>query len=218
MSDDIIPKTPSADDYSAEPARGLIDPTEDPLDLLKTWLAEARGAEPNDSNAMSLATVDEDGLPDVRIVLLKGVGPGGLTFFTNYTSEKGRQLAAHPKAALCFHWKSLRRQVRVRGEVERAPDTEADAYFATRSRMSQIGAWASDQSAELAKRSDLEEAARLLEDRYSSETKVPRPEHWGGFRLAPQSIEFWQDQPYRLHDRVKYDRDGEAWRTVRLYP
>lgn len=219
MTDPIIPKTPSETDYEASGARPLIDETADPVELFKIWLAEARETELNDSNAMSLATVDGEGMPDVRVVLLKDVSADGFTFFTHLTSAKGQQLSSsRPVAALGFHWKSLRRQVRIRGTVSRIPDKDADAYYASRARKSRLGAWASDQSQPLSNRAELEARLARFEQAYDGEVDIPRPPNWIGFCVSPSSIEFWQDQPFRLHDRVVFKRSGEAWRTTRLYP
>jgi pyridoxamine 5'-phosphate oxidase len=173
-------------------------------------------SEPNDPNAMALASVDGEGLPDVRMVLLKGHDAKGFVFYTNFESAKGRELLAHPKAAALFHWKSLRRQVRVRGPVSAVTDREADAYFATRSRGSQLGAWASRQSQPLESRAVLEAAAAEFASKYPGD--VPRPPYWRGFRLAPQEIEFWHDGHFRLHDRIVFRRKGEGWEKTRLYP
>jgi pyridoxamine 5'-phosphate oxidase len=190
--------------------------TADPISLFSSWLDEARASEPNDPDAMALATVDAEGLPDVRMVLLKGHDANGFVFFTNQESTKGLELGASPKAALCFHWKSLRRQVRVRGPVTGVTLAEADIYFATRARGSQIGAWASQQSRPLESRAALEKAAAEFGTKYPGE--VPRPPYWTGYRIAPQEIEFWQDGVYRLHDRVVFRRKGSSWDKQRLYP
>jgi pyridoxamine 5'-phosphate oxidase len=198
---------------------GDFTESSDPLALFEAWFAEAKAAEPNDPEAMALATVDAAGLPDVRVVLLKSADERGFVFYTNEQSAKGAELAANPKAALVLHWKSIRRQVRVRGPVERVSDAEADAYFATRSRLSQIGAWASDQSRPLDSRATFEARVAETERRFAGK-EVSRPPHWGGYRVVPVQIEFWMDQPYRLHDRVTFTRDGAggAWRKTRLYP
>jgi pyridoxamine 5'-phosphate oxidase len=188
-----------------------------PIALFGEWLAEAGGTEPNDANAMALATVDESGLPDVRMVLLKGHDEAGFVFYTNYESAKGRELLAHPKAALCFHWKSLHRQVRVRGPVTTVSPAEADEYFASRPRGSRIGAWASRQSRPLESRFALEKAVAVFTAKFGI-GEIPRPEHWSGFRLAPVEIEFWHDRPFRLHDRLKFSRTPAGWERTRLYP
>lgn len=190
----------------------------DPLAFFRTWLDAAAATEPNDPNAMSLATIGTDGIPDVRIVLLKGLDDKGFGFFTNTESRKGLELAAHPVAALCFHWKSLRRQVRVRGPVELVSDEEADAYFAQRPRGSQIGAWASIQSRNLDSRATLEQRVTDYTTHFG-EDEVPRPPFWSGYRVIPTRIEFWQDREFRLHDRMVYERDQHnRWRVERLYP
>lgn len=191
--------------------------TEDPLVLFQSWLAEAGESESNDPTAMSLATVGQDGMPSSRMVLLKGSDEHGFVFYTNYESRKGVQLLDHAKAALLFHWKSLRRQVRIEGEVQQVLSEEADEYFATRPRQSQIGAWASDQSRPLAGRFELEKRVARFAAKFAV-GKIPRPPHWSGFRVVPARIEFWQDGAFRLHDRLVYLRDGPAWRTERLYP
>lgn len=215
-----IPASPSEQDYlqkvaEAEPLAPITD--RDPIALFGEWLAAAVKTEPNDANAMTLATVDNEGLPDARMVLLKGVDDAGFTFFTNFESAKGRELLAHPKAALVFHWKSLRRQVRVRGDVAPVSEAEADAYFASRARSSQIGAWASDQSRELPDRLALERRIAEMGLRFGLGS-VPRPPHWSGFRLAPLSLEFWRDRPFRLHERLVFDRIDDGWTVRRLYP
>ncbi|HMN85376.1 MAG TPA: pyridoxamine 5'-phosphate oxidase [Bauldia sp.] len=189
----------------------------DPIALFGEWLAEAAGTEPNDANAMALATVDETGLPDVRMVLLKGHDAAGFVFYTNYGSAKGRELLGQPKAALCFHWKSLRRQVRVRGPVTTVTAAEADEYFASRPRGSRIGAWASKQSQPLESRFALEKAVAVYTAKFGI-GEIPRPDHWSGFRLAPVEIEFWHDRPFRLHDRLKFARTPGGWDRTRLYP
>ena len=192
---------------------------EDPFALFADWLREAEASEPNDPNAVALATVDAAGLPDVRMVLLKGFDAEGFVFYTNFESAKGRQLLASGKAAMCFHWKSLRRQVRVRGPVAEVSDAEADAYFASRPLGSRVGAWASDQSRPLEDRAVLEARVAELSEHYS-DGAVPRPAHWSGFRLVPLQIEFWHDGAFRLHDRAVFSREDEAggWRIERLYP
>jgi pyridoxamine 5'-phosphate oxidase len=189
----------------------------EPFALFAEWLGEATRSEPNDPNAMALATVDADGLPDVRMVLLKGFDTDGFVFYSHTASAKGRELAANPKAALLFHWKSLRRQVRVRGPVTPVSDAEADAYFATRPKQSQLGAWASKQSQPLESRMAFEKAIALVAAKYALGA-VPRPPGWSGWRIIPQAIEFWHDRPFRLHDRILFTRDGGDWRKTRLYP
>lgn len=188
-----------------------------PFSLFSDWFAEARSTEPNDSNAMALATVSADGQPAVRMVLLKGHDERGFVFYTNFEGRKAAELIARPRAALLFHWKSLRRQIRIEGPVARASDAEADAYFATRSRNSQLGAWASDQSRPLESRESFIARFKEMEDRYAS-SDVPRPPHWGGFRLIPERFEFWLDGDNRLHHRRVFERDGAGWREGLLYP
>ena len=216
----LIPASPSDDDYVrqvVEAAPLPLLPEKDPIALFEDWFRAALKAEPNDANAMTLATVDEAGAPDARMVLLKGVDAAGFTFFTNTQSAKGRELAAHPAAALVFHWKSLRRQVRVRGPVEPVTPAEADAYFATRARPAQIGAWASEQSRDLEGRLALEKRVAETGLRFGL-GPVPRPPHWSGYRVVPKAIEFWRDRPFRLHERLVFERQGGAWTTRRLYP
>ena len=190
----------------------------DPFQLFDEWFAMAREREPNDANAMALATAGSDGGPHVRMVLLKGHGPAGFIFYTNEHSAKGEQLRANPRAALLFHWKSLRRQARIEGTVEPVSDEEADAYFATRSRDSQLGAWASDQSKPLENRAHFEERYEKMKERFKG-GDVPRPEHWGGYRVVPDGIEFWTDRPHRLHERRLFTRASDGnWCEGLLYP
>ena len=190
---------------------------DDPFALFADWFEQAQQTEINDPNAMALASVDESGMPSVRIVLLKDVGADHFVFFTNYTSRKSAELLATKKAAFVIHWKSLRRQIRVVGSVTKASAEESDAYFATRSRASQIGAWASDQSSELATRQTLMDKVAEFDTAYPDE--VPRPPHWGGFVISPQEIEFWADGDARLHDRFRYERNQAGlWQAQRLSP
>lgn len=193
--------------------------SDEPFKLFAAWLKDAESSEPNDPTALSLATVDEHGMPNVRMVLLKGFEDGGFTIYTNFESQKGRELLASKKAAMCFHWKSLRRQIRVRGNVSVVSDADADAYYASRPRGSRIGAWASKQSRVLESRFALEKAVAEYTAKYPV-GDIPRPEYWSGFRLEPVSIEFWHDRKFRLHDRIVFSRNsaGEPWSKTRLYP
>ena len=216
----LIPPSPSEDDYvaqvaAAEPMPQLSEG--DPFSLFNEWLAEAVAKEPNDANAMSLATVDASGMPDVRMVLLKDADARGFVFYSHLASAKGRELAANPKAALLFHWKSLRRQVRVRGPVTPVTAEEADAYWATRARPAQLGAWASEQSRPLPDRMAFEKKIAEYGLKFGL-GKVPRPPHWSGWRVEPQVIEFWQNRPFRLHERLVFAKSGEGWTTSRLFP
>jgi pyridoxamine 5'-phosphate oxidase len=190
---------------------------DNPIKLFHAWFADAIQAEPSDPNAVALATANASGRPSVRMVLLKDVDVRGFVFYTNLDSRKGRELRENPRAALCFHWKSLDRQVRVEGRIEPVEDTEADAYFASRDRASRIGAWASLQSQPLESRFALERRVAEFTAKFHVGT-VPRPPYWSGFRLVPDAIEFWQERPFRLHDRTLYHRDGDAWTARKLYP
>ena len=198
---------------------GDFTEADEPVRLFAEWFAEAKRADPVNPDAMALATVDADGLPNVRMVLLKGFDERGFVFYTNVESVKGHELAAAPKAALTFYWKPLQRQVRARGTVEAVSKEEADAYFASRSRMAQIGAWASKQSRELESRLAFEKAIALNTAKFAIGT-VPRPEYWSGYRVMPREIEFWQERPFRLHDRVTFARASltAPWTKTRLYP
>jgi pyridoxamine 5'-phosphate oxidase len=189
----------------------------DPIALFQEWLTEAEASEPNDPTAMCLATVDAAGAPSARMVLLKGLDQRGFAFYTNLESRKGGELAAWPMAALCFHWKSLRRQVRVEGPVEPVTEAEADAYYGSRARVSQLGAWASDQSRPLDSRATLEGRVAAMEARFAGR-EVTRPPNWSGFRVLPRAIEFWKDGAFRLHDRIVFRRAESGWETERLYP
>jgi pyridoxamine 5'-phosphate oxidase len=194
-----------------------IGPNRDPIEQFKVWLADAERSEPNDPNAMALATATPDGIPSARMVLLKGVDADGFAFYTNLGSRKALELAANPRAALCFHWKSLRRQVRVEGSVVPVTDEEADDYFATRARVSQIGAWASKQSQPLIGRFELEARVAKYAAKFTLGA-VPRPPHWSGYRVIPDSVEFWEDRPFRLHMRFLFRRTPDGWTAQEIYP
>jgi pyridoxamine 5'-phosphate oxidase len=199
-----------------------ITNSQNPISLFKDWLREAEASEPNDPNAMTLATVGQDLMPSARMVLLKDVTDKGFTFYTNSLSQKGQELALNPKAALCFHWKSLLRQVRVQGAVEFVSEAEADAYFNSRHPISRLGANISKQSQVLGTREELVLAVKSLEESYlNRENEIPRPKHWRGYRVIPMRIEFWQQGDYRLHDRFLFERraaDSDEWQLHRLYP
>jgi pyridoxamine 5'-phosphate oxidase len=220
MSNDLIPPSPRYDPNAPPaPDDAALFAEKEPFQLFERWFDEAKQKEPNDPNGMALATADASGFPDVRMVLLKGVDARGFVFYTNAESAKGRQIEANPRAALCFHWKSLRRQVRVRGLISLASDVEADAYFVSRDRGARLGAWASEQSRPLPDRLALEKRIAEFALKYGV-GEVPRPTHWRGYRLAPLAFEFWRDRPFRLHDRLTFTReqvDG-AWVKGRLYP
>jgi pyridoxamine 5'-phosphate oxidase len=212
MKGKLLRSTPQARTASMDDIRNR-----DPITLFQEWLAEAEASEPNDPNAMCLATVDASGLPSARMVLLKGIDPRGFAFYTNLDSRKGGELAGQLVAALCFHWKSLRRQVRIEGTVEPVIGSEADAYFASRARISQLGAWASDQSRPLDGRATLEARVAAVEARFAGQA-VSRPPNWSGWRVIPRAIEFWKDGAFRLHDRIVFRRGEAGWETERLYP
>ena len=218
--DDLIPPSPKYDPNAPPPPDDAAFFAEaEPFRLFERWFADAKQKEPNDANAMALATADASGAPDVRMVLLKGVDASGFVFYSNAESAKGEQLGANPRAALCFHWKSLRRQIRVRGAIEPASDAEADAYFQSRDRGARLGAWASQQSRPLEDRLALEKRIAEFALKYGL-GEVPRPPHWRGWRLVPLTIEFWRDRPFRLHDRLQFSREtpASAWSKRRLYP
>jgi len=224
MTAPVIPPSPSREEYARDYAAALaangdetIFDRPEPSGLFIDWLGDAKRTEPNDANAMALSTVDAHGAPDSRMVLLKDIDTRGFTFYSNRESAKGLDLAGHPRAALLFHWKSLRRQVRVRGAVEPVTEAEADAYFASRARESRIGAWASDQSRPLDDRAALEAAVAQESARFEGED-VPRPGHWTGWRVVPESIEFWRDRPFRLHDRLRFSLQAGSWVRTRLWP
>jgi len=219
MSDTLNPSRQADNSQQNSASDDKMFTSLDPVGLFAEWLAEAEKSEPNDPNAVALATVDNSGLPDVRMVLLKDVDEKGFVFYTNLESAKGQELAAQPRAAMCFHWKSLRRQVRVRGAVIPVSAEEADTYYASRTRGSRIGAWASAQSRPLESKFALEKQVALVAAKYPIGT-IPRPPHWSGFRIVPQHIEFWRDGAFRLHDRRLFRRDtvDQPWAMSRLYP
>ncbi len=194
-----------------------IDVNQEPFSIFKKWLNEARDSEINDPNAAALATVDSEGMPNVRMVLLKDVDASGFVFYTNFNSTKGREILASGKVAMGFHWKSLRRQVRIRGAVEQVSELEADEYFESRHPQSRLGAWASHQSEPLESRQVLLDRLEVFEERFGDEN-IPRPPYWSGFRIIPVSIEFWQDGEFRLHDRIVFESKEDGWQTMRLNP
>ena len=206
-------------DLPDQPEEELLPTNREPIDLFHEWMQEAQESEVNDPTAMCLSTVDANGMPNNRMVLLKDASQQGFTFYTNYESAKGKELLANPTAALCFHWKSLRKQVRIRGNVKQVTEQEADAYFASRPKGSQIGAWASKQSRELEERYALEKSVAFYTAKFNI-GNIPRPDYWSGFRLEPLEIEFWKDKPFRLHDRVVFLRKttDEKWANTKLYP
>jgi pyridoxamine 5'-phosphate oxidase len=217
---DLIPPSPKYDPAGQSPPDDAVLFAEsEPFTLFERWFKEAKDKEPSDPNGMALATADADGFPDVRMVLLKGFDAQGFVFYTNAESAKGRQLEANPRAAAVFHWKSIRRQVRLRGLVEAVSAAEADAYFQSRDRGARLGAWASQQSRPLEDRLALEKRIAEFAAKFGV-GEVPRPDYWRGYRLVPLAIEFWRDRPFRLHDRLVFTRDapGQAWARRRLYP
>lgn len=219
-SDDLIPPSPKYDPNAPPSADdAALFAESEPFQLFESWFKEAKAKEPNDPNGMALATADASGFPDVRMVLLKSFDAAGFVFYSSAESAKGRQLEANPRAAFVMHWKSLRRQVRVRGLVEKVSDAEADAYFQSRDRGARLGAWASQQSRPLEDRLALEKRIAEYAAKYGL-GEVPRPEYWRGYRIVPLAIEFWRDRPFRLHDRLAFTRDapGRAWSKSRLYP
>jgi pyridoxamine 5'-phosphate oxidase len=217
--DELIPPSPKYDANSPPPDDAALFAEHEPFDLFARWFTEARAKEPNDPNAMALSTVDAEGMPDVRMVLMKGFEDGAFVFYTNAESAKGRELAANARAAVCFHWKSLGRQVRARGLVEFVSDAEADAYFQSRDRGARLGAWASTQSRPLEDRLALEKRIAEFALKFGV-GEVPRPPHWRGYRIVPLAMEFWRNRPFRLHDRLVFTREtpGAAWKRGRLYP
>ena len=224
MTSSVIPSSPTREEYARDYGAALaangdetIFERSEPVSLFIEWFDDARATEPNDANAMALSTVDASGAPDSRMVLLKDVDDRGFTFYSNSDSAKGMQLVGHDRAALLFHWKSLRRQVRVRGRVEPVTAAEADAYFASRARESRIGAWASDQSRPLQDRATLEQAVARETARFEG-ADVPRPGHWTGWRVVPDHVEFWRDRPFRLHDRLRFSHQAGSWVRTRLWP
>ena len=195
----------------------MIDISADPFQLFAAWMQDAEAAEPNDPNAMTLATATPDGRPSARIVLLKSWDEAGFVFYTNLESRKSLEIRANPDVSLLFHWKSLRRQIRIEGRCRAVSDDEADAYFDSRPRISRLGAWASDQSRPLGERAELERRLEEVTARYG-DGPIPRPPHWSGWHVMPDSIEFWQDRDFRLHDRAVFTRTGDAWAATRLFP